>query len=590
MMRKFWLPVVLFLSIALPLLWAFDGSQQNLSVTQDQGKDLSEGTYPKDYFMPPIAGAIHLTGTCGELRPDHYHNGADMDGRTGDPVFAAADGFIDQIKVQESGYGNVLYVKHPNGYTTVYAHLDRFSSEIQQYVKDYQYKQERFSVELKPPDGLFKVKKGQEIAKLGNTGGSSGPHLHFEIRSASGKPINPLLFGLPVADNIAPDIRDMKVYFLNENREVLGSKAFPLLKDKRGNITLEDDTVSIGGWRIGFGVKTYDRSTGHRNDNGVYSVGLWADEVLAFEWTAEKFDFDETRYLNAHIDYSAKMRFGAWFHRCFVLPGDLSSNYTQTPTMGSIQIFKEKPVKIRLKISDATGNSNTLIFWVKRNENAMETFTSPPYQFVVPHDADSRFDLDGFSMVMSKGTVYEKLAFEYATTPDESSDVYSSVHHLHDNRTPVHKYFDLLIRPTHLPEALRNKAVIANCNTGKSVNCGGTWQGDMLKTRVRSFGDYCIMADTIAPSITPVVFAPDMRKKSSMAFRISDNFAISGTADGMRYRGTVDGKWILFEYDKKRARLTYDFDEHVGPGQHVLKLSVVDDKGNERVFERPFTR
>lgn len=540
--------------------------------------------------MPPVSGLIHLTGTCGELRSDHYHGGADIDGRTGNPVFAAADGFIDRIKVQESGYGNVLYIKHPNGYTTVYAHLDRFSSEIQQYVKAYQYSQERFSVELQPPDVKFRVKKGQEIGKLGNSGGSSGSHLHFEIRNAAGKTCNPLLFGLPVNDNVAPDLRDMKVYFLTENREVLGSKAFPLLKDKKGVIGLENDTVKIGGWRIGFGVKTYDHTTGHRNDNGVYSVALWADEQLAFEWKADAFDFDETRYLNAHIDYSAKKRYGAWFHRCFVLPGDKSSNYTTTPSMGAIQIFKEKAVKIRIKISDATGNSYTLIFWVKRDENAMETFMSPPYQFEVPYDADSRFDLEDFSMAMTKGSLYEKLAFQYTTSPDESSGVYSPVHHLHDDRTPVHKYFDLSIRPTNLPAALSAKAVIANCGDGKPDNCGGSWTGDKLKARVRSFGDYCIMADTVAPTITPVVFAPDMRKKVSMAFRISDNFAVSGTADGMRYRGTVDGKWILLEYDKKRGRLTYDFDEHVGAGEHLLKLSVVDDRGNERVFERKFVR
>lgn len=540
--------------------------------------------------MPPVAGPVYLTGTCGELRPDHYHAGADIDGRVGNPVFAAADGYIDRIKVMESGYGNVLYLKHPNGYTTVYAHLDRFSSEVQRYVKEYQYSHERFAVEIDPPPTLFKVKKGQEIAKLGNSGSSSGPHLHFEVRSPAGKSINPLLFGLPVVDNIAPDLRDMKVYFLAEDRSVLGSKAFPLQKDKKGVIGVENDTIAIGGWRIGFAVKTYDHSNGRRNDNGVYSVALWADEELAFQWTAEAFDFDESRYMNAHIDYSAKQRYGAWFHRCFVLPGDKSGNYTPTPSMGAIQIFKEKPVKIRLKISDAAGNSNTLIFWVIRNENAMETFVSPPYQFEVPFDADSRFDLDGFSMVMAKGSLYENLAFEYNTTPDESSGIYSPMHHLHDSRTPVHKYFDLSIRPANLPAELRNKAVIANCNDGKPDNCGGTWSGDMLKTRVRTFGDYCIMADTIAPSITPVVFAADMRKKLSMAFRISDNFAISGTADGMRYRGTVDGKWVMFEYDKKRARLTYDFDEHVGPGEHMLKLSVVDDKGNERVFERKFLR
>ncbi len=604
-MRKLWVPVSFFSILLIPFFWLFEPTQEVAPMAEPlrdgeaaekhvapPGEALPEGLeqYPKDYFMPPIAGPLHMTGTCGELRSNHFHSGTDLDGRIGDPVFAAADGFIDRIKVLESGYGNVLYVKHPNGYTTVYAHLDRFSTEVQRYVRENQYRRERFQIELTPPDGKFKVKKGQEIAKLGNSGGSTGPHLHFEIRNAASKALNPQLFGLPVVDNIPPDLRDMKVYFLSENRSVLGSKAFPLLKDKKAGGSTTEDTVLVGGWRIGFGIKAYDRSTGFRNDNGVFSIALWADEQLAYEWKAESFDFGETRYLNAHIDYSAKKRYGAWFNRCFVLPGNYLNNYTQTPGMGSIAIYKEKPVKIRIKVADAKGNSSSFVFWVKRDDSAMETFISEPYQIELPYDADSRYDVDGFSMAMSKGSLYENLFFQYSTTPDESSGIYSPMHHLHDDRTPVHKYFDISIRPSNLPPELRNKAVIANCGDGRPDNCGGIWIGDMLKTRVRSFGDYCIMADTEAPTIKPVIFTTDMRKKKSMVFRISDNFAVSGTADRLKYRGTVDGKWVLFEYDSKRARLTYTFDEHVGAGEHLLKLSVTDDKGNERVFEQKFIR
>lgn len=588
-MRKLWIPILFFLTLTIPFLWAFAGSGESAETPEDTATESSE-PFPINYFSSPIKGNIHLTGTCGELRSNHFHSGADIDGRVGDPVYAAADGYVYRIKVLESGYGNVLYLKHPNGYYTVYAHLDRFSPDIQRYVKKNQYRRERFQIEMKPPAAMFKVKKGQEIAKLGNSGSSSGSHLHFEIRNAASKTLNPNLYGLPVVDNIAPELRDMKIYFLTENREVLGGKAFPLIQGKRGNVSLASDTVSIGGWRIGFGVKTYDKSNGFSNSNGVYNISLWADDELAFEWKADVFNFAETRYLNAHIDYSAKMRYGAWFNRCFVLPGNKLSNYTTTPTMGSIQIFKEKPVKIRLKITDASGNANSLVFWVKRNDAAMETFISQPYQVQLPYDADSRYDLDGFSMVVEKGSFYETLGLQYSSSYDESSGIYSVVHHVHNNRTPVQKNFDLSIRPTSLPSALRDKAFIAYCGEGKPDNCGGTWEGDMLKTRVRVFGDYCIMADTVAPYIKPIVFSADMRKKKSMAFRISDNFSISGTAHGLQYRGTVDGQWVMFEYDRKRARLTHDFDGHIKAGKHDLKLSVVDDRGNERVFEGQFLR
>lgn len=578
----------LLVSGLIPILWVFHNTNPASSpVIQPQ---ITQDDYPKDYFAPPVKPPVYLTGTCGELRPNHFHAGLDIDGHIGVPVYAAADGYVDRIGVNASGYGNVLYIRHPNGYTTVYGHLDHFASGIQRYVKENQYRRETFEIELNPPNTMFPVKKGQEIARMGNTGSSSGPHLHFEIRNPAGKSINALLFGIPVHDDIAPELRDMKIYFLNDKREVLGSKAFPLVKDRTDHVGLESDTVRIGGWRVGFGVKTYDQMNGRSNDNGVYSIALWADEQLAFEWKAEAFDFDESRYLNAHIDYAARKKYGAWFHRCFVLPGDKLSNYTPTPTMGAIQLFKEKPVKIRLIIKDAAGNSNTTIFWALRDENAMETFVSPPYQYELPFDSDSRIDLDGFSMSMDKGSLYETLPFQYSATTEESSNRYSPMYHLQDDRTPVHKYFDLSIRPKGVPTGLRNKVVIANYGDGRPDNCGGTWQGDMLKTRVREFGNYCVMVDTVPPAIKPVVFSRDMRKRSAISFRIRDNFAISGVANGLRYSGVIDGKWVLFEYDRKRARITYTFDEHVGHGQHRLRLRVTDDRGNESVYEGEFLR
>lgn len=547
--------------------------------------------HPKDYFMAPVAASpLKLNGTFGELRSDHFHSGIDIDGNTGQPVFAAADGFIDRVRVQASGYGNVLYVKHPNGYTTVYAHLDRFSSEIQKFVKETQYKRERFEVDLHPADGQFRVKKGQEIGKLGNSGGSTGPHLHFEIRqSGTDRALNPLLFGLPVQDKVPPEIRDMKVYFLNEKREVLTSKPFPIQRQKDGTVGVANEVTYLGAWRVGFGVKAFDKQSGHRNDNGIFAIALYADGELAYQWRMDQLDFDESRYLNAHVDYAARKRYGAWFHRCFLLPGDRLSNYTRTNALGSIALSKDKPVKILLKVMDAAGNTSSIQFQVKRDEN-MEPFVGQPYQYELPWDAESRIDLEDFTMSLPKGALYENLQFQYKTTQDDSDGMYSSMHHLHDNRTPVQKYFEVSIRPRNLPPELRTKAVIAYCGEGRPDNCGGAWRDDYLVTKVRQFGDYCVMVDKDPPTITPIVFDGDMRKKSTMAFRIRDNFAVSGSADHLTYRGTVDGQWVLFEYDRKRDRLTHTFDGRIGAGEHLLRLVVKDDRGNEAVFERKFLR
>lgn len=549
--------------------------------------------YPKDYFQSPINTQIRLSGTFGELRPDHFHSGIDIksfNGRVGQPVLAAADGYVSKIKVQAGGYGNVLYVKHPNGYTTLYAHLDRFAPALQQFVRENQYGQESFEVELTPGNSQFPVKQGEEIGKLGNSGGSSGPHLHFEIRnSVTDKVLNPQLFNLPIADNVAPDIRDMKVYFLTEGREVITSKPLPLQRDKKGVIGLEGDTVKFGAWRVGFGVKSYDHMNGMNNDNGVYAIELFADDKLAYEWRMGELNFDETRYHNAHIDYSAKKRFGAWFHRCFVLPGNLLNNYAPTETLGAIALYKDRPVKIRLKVTDAAGNVSAVSFWALRDE-AIETPLAVPYQYDFLFQQENTVSREDFSLRLPLGSLYESLKFQYSTSPSDETDQYSLLHHLQDTRTPLHKFIEIDIKPTNLPEELRPKAVIAACNEGRPDNCGGVWVNGMLKTQVRNFGDYCIMADTEPPAIIPVGFGDDMRKKNSMSFRIRDNFAVSGKAQGLRFRGTVDGKWILFEYDQKSARITHTFDEHIAPGQHQLRLTVIDDRENMAFFEGTFLK
>jgi murein DD-endopeptidase MepM/ murein hydrolase activator NlpD len=550
--------------------------------------------YPKDYFISPIDVEIKLTGTFGELRPDHFHSGIDLkskNGSVGQPVFATADGFVDQIKVQTGGYGNVIYIKHPNGYTTVYAHLDRFSPELERYVRENQYEKERFEVSLQPRDGQFKFKKGQEIGKLGNTGGSTGPHLHFEIRnSATGKALNPQLFGLPIPDKVAPDIRGLKLYVLNEKREVQSSHDIQIV-DKGGNYSLKNgDTIRIGAWRVGFGIKVYDEMSGFKNDNGIYGLTLKTDETTVFDWDIESLDFDETRFMNAHIDYEAKQKRNTYYHRCFILPGNRLNNYNKSETGGAINLYQDRPIKIHIKATDPNQNASDLTFWVIRDDLNMETFNSEPYQYELPYDQESKIEQADFSMFVPKNCFYETVLFRYATTPDYSFGSYSSVHHLHDEATPVHKYFELAIRPDNMPEELRSKAVIARCGDGRAVNCGGTWKGEKISTKIREFGDYCIMIDNEAPNISPVVFDDDMRKKSTMSFRITDNFGISGSADGMTYKGFVDGQWVLFEYDRKKDRLTHTFDGRIGAGEHSLRLVVKDDRDNEAVFDRIFIR
>lgn len=585
-MQKNGLKGLLFVASLVAFL-SFDSSNSGRNNMPNQKND----DFPKDFFQSPITRPIELTGSFGELRAGHFHAGLDIDGTTGVPIFAAGDGYIAQIKVQASAYGNVLYIKHPNGYTSLYAHLDRFSPQIQQYVKEQQYKRERFEVNLHPPASMFPVNKGQEIGKMGNTGGSKGPHLHFEIRNTlTQKACNPQLFGITVQDQIAPEIRDMKVYFLNEKREVMDSKAFPVGKQKTGGYDLEGDTIRLGAWRVGFGVKAYDNTPANKNDTGIYSLSMLVDDQLAYQWRMDELDFEEARYINAHVDYAAQRSYGAWFHRCFVLPGDQLSNYLKTESMGAVPLYAEKPVKITIQIFDVSGNMQALQFWVLRDAQNMAVYDTIPDRLKLSYNKESKLMLGDLNLTMPKGGLYETLTFQYFVSTGNAKNQFSPMHHLQNGKTPVHRYYELSIKPYNLPEWLHDKAVIAKCGDGKPDNCGADWRDGYMVTKVREFGQYCVMIDTTPPRIVPVVFNKDMRRNTTMAFKITDNMAVNGLADGLYFRGTIDGQWALFQYDKKRARITHVFESWLEKGEHTVRVEVKDDRDNLGVFTKKFIR
>jgi hypothetical protein len=553
--------------------------------------DVSE--YPRDYFSSPIGFPIKLTGTFGELRTNHFHGGIDIkspNGKSGAPIFAPADGYVYRIKVQSTGYGNALYIKHPNGYSTVYGHLESFRSDIAEYVKKQQYQKESFEVNLYPNKTAFPVKKGQEVAKMGNTGGSSGPHLHFEIRhSGTDKALNPLLFNLPVPDTERPSLRDLKIYTLNDEMVELKGLTYDLNRTSDGQYKLHKDTIRVAGWRAGFGIKAYDSMSGFNNDNGIYSITLSANGQVMYQFKMEQIDFDDTRFLNAHIDYAAKKSGKGYYQRCFKQPGDRLPNYTQLMQNGAVPIYENEPTKIEIRVLDAHQNASTLTFYVLRDPNA-EVPALPAYQYMLPWGQDNKVELADFKLQAPRGCFYQDVPMTFVTTPDLSFGSFSSVFHVHNEKTPVHRYYDLSIHAPGFPAELRAKAFIADCSDSRPSNCAGDWRGDWLHTRVRHFGDFCVLTDTEPPTITALNFQDNMSGKSSMSFRIRDNYEASGIADNLKYTATVDGKWTLFEYDLKSDKISHDFDERIGSGEHFLRLIVTDDRGNVATFERTFIR
>jgi hypothetical protein len=468
--------------------------------------------------------------------------------------------------------------------------MHKFSKEIADFVKKKQYELRSFSVDLYPESGQFVFEQGDQIGQLGNSGSSQGPHLHFEIRdSRTQKPINPLLFGLPMTDNRAPKMHQLKIYKLNDKRETIGTKTYNLTQVGRG-YRVKGDTLTIGAWRAGFGLKVYDHHDNVTNWNGIYQLDMLIDDQPVYNFDMETFSFNETRYLNAHIDYKERVTKKAYFNRCYALPGNRLSIYNEKINQGVVTLHKGKPAKVTMISSDVDGNKSTLEFWVKRGE--VSTLTRNTFNYTLLQNEDNLIETDQLYLQVPRGALYENLYLDYASSAEASSDYYSSVHHIHDHKTPVHRYFDIGINPTKtIPENLSSKAFVAYCDANNRIyNCGGSWKNGKLQTKIRSLGDYCIMIDDVAPTITPISFKYDMKGKSKMSFKIKDNYRTSGRAKGLSFNATVDGKWILMDHDGKKDLLIHHFDGKIGKGEHQLKLVVEDNRGNRKVYEQKFIR
>jgi hypothetical protein len=329
--------------------------------------------------------------------------------------------------------------------------------------------------------------------------------------------------------------------------------------------------------------------TGVSNWNGLYSGAMYANDSLIFKFKMDRFAFNETRYINAHLDYEDHITQKSYFNRCFLLPGNELSIYEKVINDGVLELKEGETQKITMVAKDAEDNLSTAEFWVKRSRLPQRKF-EPVYNYLLLHDEQNLIDNGSMIIYMPIGTLYEDLYMDFSSLSEESADIYASYYHIHDYKTPVHKYYDLSIFPYKLPEQFKDKAFIAYCPPkGDVVNYGGKWEGKMLKTKVRDLGDFTVMIDTIAPVIEAYRFKSNMQGWTSMIFTVEDNFSTAGNAKGISWYATIDDQWILMEMDAKKDRLIYTFDtERIPRGKHLFKLTVWDGMGNKNVFERSF--
>ena len=554
----------------------------------------AQANYPTDYFRAPLDNRLFLAGTFGELRANHFHSGIDIKtgGVEGAPVYAIADGYISRIKVSAYGFGKAIYVTHPNGYVSVYGHLSKYNKTIGDHVRKEQYRRENFEIELFPKPEEFPVKKGDIIAYSGNSGSSGGPHLHFEIREgATEKPINPLLFGYDVKDQVKPVITSIKIYPEDESARINGAgKAIRYMVQGTGTeYKLENSPAIKLSGNISFAIQTFDKQNDTDNNNGTYDISLYIDSKEVYDFRVEKFAFDETRYVNSLLDYEEYMKNSVRLQRTKIDPGNKLDLYRNVQNKG-VYLFNDTLThNIRYEVTDVAGNKAILAFKVKsvkpQPSATLQAATSecrlPTADFF--YDRPNRFSTGSVYLDCPKGVFYTSFTFRYDSAK-QLPGTYSPVHKLHDPFTPVHDNMTLNIRPVNLPESLRNKALIVKIGKdGKSFSsAGGTWEGQgEVSTKIREFGDYAIAIDTVSPRIK----AANAENFSNMAGKKYIKLIISDDLSGIAsYKGMLNGKWILMDYDAKNDMLIYEIDDLLLPGKNTLLVEVRDGKNNRGIY------
>jgi len=550
---------------------------------------------PKGYFSSPLHIPLSVTGSFAEVRANHLHSGLDfsVQKKEGLPIYAVADGVVSRIKVSPFGFGNALYIDHPNGFTSVYAHMKAYNDTITQYLRSKQYQQKSFEIDLFPfnEKDIIHVRKGQIIGYAGNSGSSEGAHLHFELRDTkTERIINPLLFDFELADHISPYIDFIKLYPEDNNSYISSSKKAMRLNLRKSPNNIYHlafgDTISVWG-SFSIGVQAFDFNQSPSDRNGFYSLKMFADKAVVFSMQCDSFAFDETRFVNATIDYADSYNTDSRIVKSKKLPGNQLSLFTNTKSKGILNFSDNKTHELLILVADEAGNTCQLRFWAK-SQKPLGFTEIPPKPFpdssvLIHYDKPGKVKTPEFIVEFPVGSLYEDIHFVHTIKPP-TKGMYSNICVLHNPEAPIHSKIKVSIKADRLPQRLRNKALLARMDReGKKTAVGGTYENGYVTTNTNIFDGYVVVIDTVPPVIKP--YPENKQSHTMLRFSVSDNF--SGIK---KYKGEVNGQWALISWDPKNKLMIYLFDKMTKQGKNTFKLTVEDDKGNKTSYSTSFTK
>ncbi|WP_425392367.1 M23 family metallopeptidase [Ekhidna sp.] len=584
-----------------------------------------------DYQFPINPGQQnYLAGTVGEIRSSHFHTGIDVKtgGRTGLPIYAVADGHISRIKVSASGYGYALYMKHPNGTFSVYAHLEAFDSRIAAWSLKEQYRKESFEVDLFPEAGQFQFKRGDIIGYSGNTGSSSGPHLHFEIRDANHQPIDVLSLGFDeIRDRIPPVVQKVAFVTLDQKARVngyFGRYEFDLIKTNDGFQTKKP--INLKG-KIGVEIYSYDPMDGIPNRNGIKKTTFQLDGDTLFHEHKEFFSFGKQRNVLVHYNYSAYKKGSRRFNKLYLADGNehniynvvnrgvdfggqeeilikTEDSYKNTSTTRIILSNDDIRMAPRLYGSEQIGNylhfkskqqgSVLLDEWVplipyaESGEHQYYIWDlrkgTPKSLFIdgetvktnlvglIPSNQEISYVQKEFTLNLKRRSLFDTLylAFEKEFDSVENRDLF----HFKNQTQPIRSNMEIVLSPE---KGYNQEKAMVYSVFGKRYNfMGGEWENGQIKFSTRDLVTYTILEDTIPPSIELKMANADYLK-----FRIDDE--LSGIKS---FKATINGEFVLMHYEPKRKLIWSEkLNENI-PFKGKFMLEVIDNSNNGTIYTK----
>jgi len=547
-----------------------------------------EPAYPKGYFRNPLNILMNLSGNFGELRPNHFHMGLDLrtNKKVNLPVYAAADGYIAKVKIEPGGFGRAIYINHPNGFTTVYAHLNDFNQRLEQYIKRQQYEQESWSIFIDIPPELFPVKIGEFLAYSGSTGGSQAPHLHFEIRRTGDDiNLNPLLFGFFLPDNIPPKIYRLAIYDRNKSTYESTPRLIGVKRISSTRYSTVLPLIPVSSNKISFAISSRDNNNRPGSPNGIFESVLFVDGKAIIGFRMDNISYNDTRNLNAHIDYKTKATGGMYLQHLAELPGYVNSIYGKFQGDGVIDIGDGEVHDVKIIVKDTKGNTSQLQTRVQYKENNTGTQPSEGKRFY-PLINDG-YETDESEFYIGERCLYDSVNIRYVKSSSSDEQVVSNIHSIGSTYVPLHERFLVRIRPTRQLDSVEEQHTVMQLVAGEKKEVQKVeWLDGWATTAFRDFGSFKLVLDEEPPVIIPLGFSDgsNLSKATRIVFTIKDNLN-----EYKNVRAELDGKWLRFTNDKGRSFI-YRFDEHCLGGPHELKISAEDVAGNRAVETYRFSR